>query len=131
MLPREWIEKADVFFNDARRHLDEGHYWLTCFMAQQAAELYLKALLVSMTGLHPFTHDLVELMNALKELGLNVPEELYTCGDALTPHYTMARYPGRKPIEYNKGLAERCIKYAGRIIRWVKEQALKIHGEKD
>ena len=125
-LPREWIDKARVFLEDAKRHLVEGHYWLSCFMAQQAAELYLKALLVSMTGLHPFTHDLVELIESLRELGLSVPEELYTYADALTPHYTMARYPGRKPVRYDKGLADRCIRYAERIIKWVEEQASKV-----
>ena len=126
VLPKERVDKARVFLEDAKRHLGEGHYWLSCFMAQQAAELYLKALLVSMTGLHPFMHDLVELIESLRELGLSVPEELYTYADALTPHYTMAMYPGRKPVRYDKGLAERCIKYAERIIKWVEEQASKV-----
>ncbi len=125
-LPKEWVEKADVLLSDARRHLTEGHYWLTCFMAQQAAELYLKALIASLTGLHPFTHDLVELLESLKELDVSVPEDLYTYADALTPHYTMARYPGRKPVKYERGLAERCLRYAETVIEWVKEQASKV-----
>ena len=124
-LPSEWVEKAQVLFLGAERHLREGHYWLACFEAQQAAELYLEALLVSLTGTHPFTHDLVELLEAPRSLGLRVPEELYTYADALTPHYTMARYPGRKPVRYDKGLGERCIKYAERIIEWAEEQAPK------
>ncbi len=128
-LPNEWITKARVFLSDAKRHLEEGHYWLTCFEAQQATELYLKALLVSLTGLHPFTHDLVELLDALKNIGFNIPSTLYIYADALTPHYTMARYPGRTPIRYNKGLAERCLEYAERIIKWVEEQASKISSE--
>ena len=37
----------------------------------------------------------------------------------------MARYPGSKPVRYDKGLGERCIKYAERIIEWVEEQAPK------
>ncbi|MCD6358084.1 MAG: hypothetical protein DRJ96_08485 [Thermoprotei archaeon] len=37
----------------------------------------------------------------------------------------MARYPGRKPERYNRGLAERCLRYARRIIEWVKEEAAK------
>ena len=48
-----------------------------------------------------------------------------TYADALIPHYAMAKYPG-KPVRYDKGLAERCIKYAERIIKWVEEQASKI-----
>ena len=43
------------------------------------------------------------LLSVLWELGLNIPRELYAYADALTPHYTMAWYPGRKPLEYNKG----------------------------
>ena len=41
-------------------------------------------------------------------------------------HYTMARYPGRKPVKYDRGLAERCIKYAKEIVKCVEEQASKI-----
>jgi len=105
----------------------------------------LKALHLALTGLHPYTHDLVELLDTLKDLDLEPPQDdlvelldtlkdldleppqdLYLYADALTPHYTMSRYPGRKPLTYNKGLAERCIGYARRIIEWVKEQASKV-----
>lgn len=119
-LPEEWVERAEVLLREARRHLSEGTYWLSCFEAQQAAELYLKALHVAVTGLHPFTHDLSELLDSLSLLGLNPPEELRTIADALTPHYTLSRYPGRKPVSYTRGLAGRCVSYAERIVDWVK-----------
>ena len=61
----------------------------------------------------------------IKGVGVKCSEELYTYADALIPHYAMAKYPG-KPVRYDKGLAERCIKYAERIIKWVEEQASKI-----
>jgi len=122
-LPEEWIRKAEVFLDDAKSHLNKGNYWLACFEAQQATELYLKALLVGLTGLHPFTHDLVELIDSLKDLGLKIPENLYVYADALTPHYTLARYPGRKPVRYDKRLAERCLFYAEKIIKWVEKEA--------
>jgi HEPN domain-containing protein/predicted nucleotidyltransferase len=118
-LPAEWVEKARIFFENARRHLAEGHYWLTCFEAQQAAELYLKALVLRLTGVHPYTHDLVELMKAAEEVGLKVPSELKVYGDALTPHYTMARYPGRKPVSYTRDRGERCVEQARAIMEWV------------
>ena len=51
---------------------------------------------MALSGAHPYTHDLVELMDAVEALGISVPEELRLYGDALTPHYTLARYPGRK-----------------------------------
>ena len=32
-LPVGWVEKAEVFELDAKRHLEEGVYWLECFSA--------------------------------------------------------------------------------------------------
>ncbi len=61
-LSSEWIEKAEVFLREAKRHLSEGIYWLACFEAQQAVEFYLRALYVALTGTHLFAHDLVELL---------------------------------------------------------------------
>ncbi|MEM1632388.1 MAG: HEPN domain-containing protein [Thermofilum sp.] len=126
-LPSEWVEKADIFFREAKRHIGEGVYWLSCFEAQQAAELYLKALHVAAAGLYPFTHDLSELLNSLKALNFNPPDDLFVVADALTAHYTLSRYPGRKPVSYTKDLAERCISYAERIIEWVKRVS-KVEG---
>ena len=111
--PREWVEKAEVFIREAERHLEQGVYWLACFEAQQAAEFYLKALIIKLTATHPYTNDITELLEVARELGLNVPE------NALTPHYTPARYPGRKPLEYNKDRAKRCVSQAKSIIDWV------------
>ena len=122
-LPREWVEKGDAFLRDAERHVEDGVYWLSCFEAQQAAELYLKALIVAIAGTHPFTHDLAELLSAIESLGIAVPGDLYVYADALTGEYTLARYPARKPRTYNKGSAERCVSYARRIVEWVKSVA--------
>ncbi len=61
----------------------------------------------------------------MKDLGFVLEEKLYSFADALTPHYTMSRYPGRKPIVYNRKLAERCIKYAEEIIRWIKKKIVE------
>lgn len=119
-LPDDWVEKADVFLSDAERHLVEGHYWLVCFEAHQAAELYLKSLIVSLTGFHPYTHDLFELADTLRGLELKVEDEVLIACDALTPHYTFSRYPGRKAITYTRERAERCLLYSKRIITWVK-----------
>lgn len=122
-LPGEWVERARVFLGEAERHVSEGHYWLACFEAHQAAELYLKALLVALSGVHPYTHDLVELMDSLEGLGVEVPGDLRLLGDALTPHYTLARYPGRKPVTYNKARGERCVEQARSIVSWVERVA--------
>jgi len=122
-LPAEWVAEADVFIREAERHVGEGIYWLTCFEAQQAAELYLKALIVGLAGSHPYTHDIVEMLETLKGMGFDVPETLVVYGDALTPHYTLARYPGRKPFEHNHGRGVRCLEQARNIVEWVKKIA--------
>lgn len=129
MLPREWLEKAEFFRREAKRHLEEGVYWAACFEAQQAAELYLKALQVALTGSHDFTHDLSKLLEGLEALGLRPPRGLYAAADALTPHYTMARYPGRKPVVYDRRTAERCIGYMEAIVEWVVREARRRQGE--
>ncbi len=84
-LPREWIERADFLMRQARRNIEEGAYWFVCFEVHQAVEFYLKALSISLVGIHPYTHDLVELLEFLREAGLDAPEELYPLADALTP----------------------------------------------
>ncbi len=119
----EWIEKADVFLNDAERHLANGDFWLTCFEAHQAAEFYLKSLLVSITGLHPYTHDLSELIDSLIEAGFDASEEVKVSSELLTPHYTLLRYPGKRTIRYTKDRADRCLKSARIITEWVKNVA--------
>ncbi len=123
----EWISRGRVFLSEARENLGEGHYWLACFNAHQAAEFHLKGLLVSLTGIYPFSHDLVELLRAAESLDLSAPPEVLEAADALTPHYTMARYPGRTPGRYDRERAERCISYAERIVEWV-EKALEERG---
>lgn len=126
MLPKEWVERAEFFRREARRHLSERIYWAVCFEAQQAAELYLKALQIMLVGVHEFTHDLSRLLGFLEDAGLKVPRELYAAADSLTPHYTMARYPGRKPIVYDERMAKRCIEYMEEIIRWVVDEASRL-----
>lgn len=122
-LQTEWIEKADVFLESAERHLAEGHFWLSCFESHQAAEFYLKSLLVAITGFHPYTHDLSELLSVLAEAGFDPPEEIRIASEILTPHYTLSRYPGKRAINYTRERAERCLKYAKLIVSWVREVA--------
>ncbi|MEM2234960.1 MAG: HEPN domain-containing protein [Desulfurococcaceae archaeon] len=119
----EWIERAEVFLNDAEKHLTEGHFWLTCFEAHQSAEFYLKSLIVSTTGFHPYTHDLVELIDVTKGIGVEVGEDIVTACEILTPHYTLSRYPGRRAITYTRARAERCLSLAKKIVEWVKSIA--------
>jgi len=118
-VPGEWFEKASYFRSSARRRVEEGAYWAACFEAQQSVEVVLMGLQVALLGVHEFTHDLARLLKGLEAAGVGVPGELYVYADALTPHYTMARYPGRKPVVYDESAGRRCIEYAERVWSWV------------
>ena len=115
----EWLDRARFFLREAERYLDEGVYWAACFNAHQAAEFYLKGILLKKVNLYPFTHDLTVL---LKELSLNridVPEKVQESADYLTPHYTGSRYPGTRSIVYDKRKAENCLRNAKVIAEFV------------
>ncbi len=116
---REWFKKAMVFLEEARDDVVRERYWLACFHAQQFAELALKAVLVRLVGSYPFTHSLVELLEALEALGYRVDDQVYTIAEALEKHYTRARYPGVGLVVYNRRVADRCIQYAEEIRKLV------------
>ncbi len=117
----EWIRKAREFLEVAREDLDKERYWLACFHSQQAVELYLKGVLVKYSGSYPFTHSIVELLEALEALGVKVDKELYVYADALERHYTRARYPGVGLVVYNERTGARCLEYAEKIISFARE----------
>ena len=121
---KEWLIEAQEFLNEARDDIGRGRYWLACFHAQQATELYLKGFLVRLTGSYPFTHSLVELLEAIEGLNYEISEEICTLGEALEKHYTRARYPGLGLSIYNERVARRCLSYAEKIIKYL-EKLLK------
>ena len=65
----ELVEKlrhrAAVFLREAERFLEEGEYDLACFCADQAAQLYLKSLLLKLFGEAPRIHGVRELLGLL------------------------------------------------------------------
>ena len=67
-----------------------------CFHAQQSAEKYLKALLVSKKTSFPKTHDLLTLNSLCTEAGIFTefsPKSLTILAD----HAVASRYPGEEP----------------------------------
>lgn len=64
-LIREWIAKADEDLAFARVNFEEGrnYYAQICFHFQQAAEKYLKAVVVANNLEFRKIHDLVALLN--------------------------------------------------------------------
>lgn len=79
-----WLQKAARYKVYARRNLEMGAYDLACFLAQQSAELLLKAALVREAGARPMTHGLYEMAKRLSMIkNVEIGEGVALCAKAL------------------------------------------------
>lgn len=107
-----WMRKGDSDLSDARRTIaSEGPFDTACFHAQQAAEKYLKALLVFRQAPIPRTHDLEELARLCDRLVPSLRLSDLELGE-LTGHGVESRYdvefwPSRETAAEAVALAER------------------------
>lgn len=96
--PRAWAEKAEEDFALARSAYHRKKPLITgvCFHAQQCAEKYMKALLVSRKKGFPMTHDLLILNDLCSGAGifLEIDSKLL---NSLTDYAVRTRYPGEEP----------------------------------
>ncbi|MBI3010755.1 MAG: HEPN domain-containing protein [Candidatus Omnitrophica bacterium] len=93
---KPWIKKAEEDYEAARTLARKRRVNLpnvVCFHAQQCAEKYLKALLVSRRVYFPKTHDLLELLS-LAVLHDSALELLRPSLASLNPYAVLFRYPG-------------------------------------
>lgn len=92
---RDWLERAEVDLQMIDLALVGNPVpWAgVCFHVQQAAEKYLKVLLIQRL-IHPkHTHDLGELIAAVKLAGCEFPDFTHEC-ELLKPYSVDVRYPG-------------------------------------
>jgi len=97
-LVQQWLAKATEDLTVARHLLSEGLGCLGAigFHAQQAAEKYLKALLVAHQIEFPKTHDLGELLDLVASCDDTLAQSLQDIA-ALNPYGVDFRYPGDAP----------------------------------
>lgn len=96
--PLAWVRHAEEDFTLARAALRRKQPLASgaCFHAQQCAEKYRKALLISRGAEFPRTHDLLLLNNLCSANGILLeiePRHLNT----LTDFAVRTRYPGNDP----------------------------------
>ena len=96
--PGAWVEKAEEDFVLARSALRRKKPLITgaCFHAQQCAEKYMKALLVSQKAGFPMTHDLLLLNNLCSSVGIFMEIDAKLL-NTLTDFAVRTRYPGEEP----------------------------------
>jgi len=94
----QWLKKAEEDFGVAELLLFEKAPYLSAagFHLQQAAEKYLKALLVRHQVEFPKTHDLGKLLDLLATVEAPLAEALGKITN-LDPYCVEARYPGDLP----------------------------------
>ena len=100
--PLAWAEKAEEDFALAKSALQRKKPLLSGvrFHAQQCAEKYMKALLISKKADFPKTHDLLMLNNLCSAIGifLEVAPKLL---NTLTDYAVRTHYPGEEPTLEN------------------------------
>jgi len=119
---RELMAQGDEDLRAARDNRDRGYHYVAVFLAQQAAEKFLKALyIVRHRSTPPRTHDLERLA---KDLG--APPDIVALGKPLTEDYIRSRYvnaTGIAPFRvFDANIAQERIEQAERIRDWVKQQ---------
>jgi HEPN domain-containing protein len=112
-LTREWVRKAEADARAARR-LAQGNpplHDVVCFHCQQAAEKYLKALLVELSLHVPRTHNLIALLPLLAPHHASL--RTFRRGlDFLTRFAVDTRYPGDNATRRQ---AQASLRWAGRV----------------
>ena len=117
-----WRDEAGRALAAARLQADAGlHNW-ACFMAEQAAQLALKALLHGL-GRGPWGHDLLRLGEMAREAGLDA-SEIEDALRRLSRHYIPARYPDAHPsgpagTHYGPTDAQEAVRDAERTLGFV------------
>ncbi len=94
---RRWRDEADGALDTAELARTGGRLNWACFLAEQAAQLGVKAILHGL-GAGPWGHDLVALGDRLGgAAATTLPEELEAALSRLSRHYIVARYPDALP----------------------------------
>jgi len=96
--PRAWAEGAEEDFLLAKSALHRRKPLVVgaCFHAQQCAEKYLKALLVSRGADFPKTHDMLMLNDLCSAAGIFLEVDARHLNN-LTDYAVRTRYPGNEP----------------------------------
>ncbi len=120
-----WMRSAVLTLESAKRDKANGDYNWSCFKAHQAAEKALKALLWGL-GNPKTGHSLIELGNALKNMDIEIPLNVYEALARLSKFYIPTRYPdawseGVPEEYYTDNEAEEAIRLAESVIEWVRD----------
>jgi len=102
---QEWLNKADEDFGFASAGLEFTDFFAQiCFHFQQAAEKYLKALIIARQLEFRPVHNLLELVNSCRDVEPSMAQIEAACR-FLNPFYIDTRYPVHWPAHYDRETA--------------------------
>ena len=117
---QEWLQKADDDFDFAVSVLeDTTFYGQICFHFQQAAEKYLKAVIVADDLEFKKIHDLIALIKLCSKSRPDLEDLIPHCR-FLNPFYIDTRYPVHWPTNYTRESARQAQKAAETIRNTIK-----------
>lgn len=114
-LVQRWLLMAEQDFGAAKHLLSEKALYLgaACFHAQQAAEKFLKAVLIHNQIDFPKTHNIGELLDLIAHVNQPMADSLRDA-TALNPYGMDVRYPGDFP-EVTLEDARKAVKLAEKV----------------
>ena len=111
----EYLRLATADLDAATVLLAPGHWHISCFLAQQAAETALKAVLLARKQHFPKTHDLEALVELIRSTDAAFPD--FAESSAVLNEYSVApRYDPTAAWEINRGEASEAIRLAGAVL---------------
>ena len=117
---KKWFKQAAHDLDMAAKNIEIEGYDVAAFLAHQAVEKLLKALIALEKKRIPKTHHIDELAQ-----DLNLSDEIMSHILGLTADYTLARYPDvseEVPYEqYDRGIAVERVESARRVFELLKD----------
>lgn len=122
----EWFRYANMDLDTAKHTFENMHpapLEIICFHCHQAAEKFLKGILVAFDVEPEKTHDLSKLTATLKAY-LPVPKEFSDFEKTLTQFGVRTRYPNE--ISVDESQTKTAITHAEKIKQWAESEIAKI-----
>ena len=115
-----WVKIAIEEFQSAKYLLEKSLFRMVCYHSQQAVEKVLKAILVDHEVEVPFTHNLLDLNNAVKNFRYETPVSDEEC--VFLNSVYRSRYPsdaGLLPTgEPGECDAVKALEIANTLLKW-------------
>lgn len=117
----EWLRFSNMDLDSAKYLLENMHpapLEVICYHCQQAAEKFIKAVIISFDIEIEKTHDLVRLINILRK-STEIPEIIVDSAEMLTQFATKSRYPQSFSVDERQ--TRNAILHAERIKIWAEQ----------